>query len=210
MIIQVLPSRLRELQRNIPAVRPRRCAPYCQSQSPFRHPYAICQTHRSGLQIPENLTFDQASTIPLGFTTAAIGLYQEKREYGGAGLVAPWADGGRGKYAGQAIYIPGGSSSVGQYGESPLRSGSMMTLKIAPSIATGKTQWIQPNHYYSVSTKRRLLPCCGCYSCHRLSHDSVRFGSSCCQGDSKGTCGSYLRRHFDARITEGRLGDLGA
>jgi len=71
-------------------------------------------------QIPENLTFDQASTIPLGFTTAAIGLYQEKREFGGAGLVAPWADGGRGKYAGQAIYIPGGSSSVGQYGESRL------------------------------------------------------------------------------------------
>jgi len=66
-------------------------------------------------KIPENLTFDQASTIPLGFTTAAIGLYQEKRERGGAGLVAPWADGGRGKYAGQAIYIPGGSSSVGQY-----------------------------------------------------------------------------------------------
>jgi len=62
------------------------------------------------------LTFDQASTIPLCFTTAAIGLYQEKRDRGGAGLVAPWADGGRGKYAGQAIYIPGGSSSVGQYG----------------------------------------------------------------------------------------------
>jgi NADPH:quinone reductase-like Zn-dependent oxidoreductase len=62
------------------------------------------------------LTFDQASTIPLGFTTAAIGLYQEKRDRGGAGLVAPWAKGGRGKYAEQAIYIPGGSSSVGQYG----------------------------------------------------------------------------------------------
>jgi NADPH:quinone reductase-like Zn-dependent oxidoreductase len=67
-------------------------------------------------QIPDNLTFDQASTVPLGITTAAIGLYQEKRERGGAGLVAPWADGGRRKYAGQAIYIPGGSSSVGQYG----------------------------------------------------------------------------------------------
>jgi len=66
-------------------------------------------------KIPDNLTFDQASTVPLGITTAAIGLYQEKRERGGAGLVAPWADGGRGKYAGQAIYIPGGSSSVGQY-----------------------------------------------------------------------------------------------
>ncbi|KAI9446985.1 GroES-like protein [Russula earlei] len=66
-------------------------------------------------KIPDNLTFDQASTIPLGFATAAIGLYQKKRERGGVELVAPWADGGRGKYAGQAIYIPGGASSVGQY-----------------------------------------------------------------------------------------------
>ncbi|KAI9507332.1 GroES-like protein [Russula earlei] len=66
-------------------------------------------------KIPDNLTFDQASTIPLGFTTAAIGLYEKKRDRGGAGLVAPWLEGGRGKYAGQAIYIPGGASSVGQY-----------------------------------------------------------------------------------------------
>jgi len=75
----------------------------------------------AGFQIPKNLTFDQASTIPLGFTTAAIGLYQDKRDRGGAGLVAPWVDGGRGKYAGQAIYIPGGSSSISQYGTLPLR-----------------------------------------------------------------------------------------
>jgi len=66
-------------------------------------------------KIPDNVTFDQASTIPLAFSTAAIGLYQEKRERGGAGLIAPWVDGGRGKYAGQAIYISGGASSVGQY-----------------------------------------------------------------------------------------------
>ncbi|KAI9452246.1 GroES-like protein [Russula earlei] len=68
-------------------------------------------------KIPDNLTFDQASTIPLGLATAAIGLYQKKKERGGAELVAPWADGGRGrgKYTGQAIYIPGGASSVGQY-----------------------------------------------------------------------------------------------
>jgi|SRR5712671_1181342 len=71
---------------------------------------------RGDFQIPDNLTFDQASTVPLGITTAAVGLYQKRRERGGIGLVAPWADGGRGKYAGQAIYIPGGSSSVGQYG----------------------------------------------------------------------------------------------
>ncbi|KAI0283554.1 GroES-like protein [Russula brevipes] len=66
-------------------------------------------------KVPDNLTLDQASTIPLGLTTAAIGLYQKKQERGGAELVAPWADGGRGKYAGKPIYITGGASSVGQY-----------------------------------------------------------------------------------------------
>ncbi|KAI0248915.1 GroES-like protein [Lactifluus subvellereus] len=66
-------------------------------------------------KIPDNLSFDQASTIPLGLATAAIGLYQKKQERGGLELVAPWVQGGRSKYAGQAIFINGGASSVGQY-----------------------------------------------------------------------------------------------
>jgi D-arabinose 1-dehydrogenase-like Zn-dependent alcohol dehydrogenase len=37
-------------------------------------------------------------------------------ERGGLGLVAPWAESGRGRYVGQAIFITGGASSVGQYG----------------------------------------------------------------------------------------------
>lgn len=35
-------------------------------------------------------------------------------------MLAPWKEGGRGKYAGQPIVIFGGSSSVGQFGESPI------------------------------------------------------------------------------------------
>ncbi|THH31503.1 hypothetical protein EUX98_g2684 [Antrodiella citrinella] len=66
-------------------------------------------------KIPENLTFDQAASVPLGLATAAIGLYNKRWESGGAELVAPWKEGGRGKYAGQPIFIAGGSSSVGQY-----------------------------------------------------------------------------------------------
>ena len=72
----------------------------------------------AAFQIPDTLSFDQASTIPLGLATAAIGLYQKKKERGGLELVAPWVQGGRGKYAGQAIFITGGASSVGQYGTS--------------------------------------------------------------------------------------------
>jgi NADPH:quinone reductase-like Zn-dependent oxidoreductase len=70
----------------------------------------------AAFQIPDNLSFDQASTIPLGLATAAVGLYQKKKERGGVELVAPWTESGRGKYAGQAIFIQGGASSVGQYG----------------------------------------------------------------------------------------------
>ncbi|KAI0316238.1 GroES-like protein [Amylostereum chailletii] len=69
-------------------------------------------------KIPENLSFDEASTIPLGLATAAIGMYHAPvsipDQGGGAGLIAPWT-GGVGKYAGQAVVVFGGSSSVGQF-----------------------------------------------------------------------------------------------
>ncbi|KAL4246444.1 zinc-containing alcohol dehydrogenase family protein [Abortiporus biennis] len=65
-------------------------------------------------KIPSNLTFDQAATIPVGISTAAIGVYQDKIELGGAGLLAPWLEGGRGKYANKPIVILGAAASVGQ------------------------------------------------------------------------------------------------
>jgi NADPH:quinone reductase-like Zn-dependent oxidoreductase len=68
-------------------------------------------------QIPDNLTFDQAATIPLTLATAGLGLYNKKQQpNGGLALYPPWAEGGRGKYAGQPILVIGGSSSVGQHG----------------------------------------------------------------------------------------------
>ena len=66
-------------------------------------------------KVPQNITLDQASALPVVLATAALGLYNEKKS--GAGLTAPW-EGGRGKYAGQPILIIGGSSSVGQIGKS--------------------------------------------------------------------------------------------
>ncbi|KAI0040040.1 GroES-like protein, partial [Auriscalpium vulgare] len=70
-------------------------------------------------KIPDSLSFDQAATIPLGLGTAALGLYGKrdpKAERGGpAGLIAPWDEGGRGKFAGKPAVVIGGSSSVGQY-----------------------------------------------------------------------------------------------
>ncbi|KAI0789988.1 GroES-like protein [Abortiporus biennis] len=66
-------------------------------------------------KIPENLSFDQAATIPVCFDTAAIGLYQNFQPGGGAGLYPPWLEGGRNKYSGQPIVVFGGSSSLGQF-----------------------------------------------------------------------------------------------
>ncbi|KAI0267846.1 GroES-like protein [Gloeopeniophorella convolvens] len=67
------------------------------------------------VDIPDNVSFDGAATIPLGLATAAIGLYQKIGKRGGAELTHPWVPGGRGKYAGQAAFVVGGASSVGQY-----------------------------------------------------------------------------------------------
>jgi hypothetical protein len=68
-------------------------------------------------KIPENITFDQAASVPLGLATAAIGFY-DALDKGGAGLTPPWEAAGAGKYKGRGTLILGGSSSVGQYGSS--------------------------------------------------------------------------------------------
>ena len=86
-------------------------------------------------KIPSNLTYEQAATVPLCLATAAIGMYKPKSSQvlpngfdpGGAGLAPPWAEGGMGKYKGQAAVVFRGSSSVGQFGElqCPLTSTGM-------------------------------------------------------------------------------------
>jgi len=63
-------------------------------------------------KIPDNLSYDQAATLPLGLGTAAIGLYGRAN---GIGLVAPWKHGGIGKYKNMPILIFGGVGSVGNY-----------------------------------------------------------------------------------------------
>ncbi|CAL1711139.1 unnamed protein product [Somion occarium] len=69
-------------------------------------------------KIPANISFDEAATLPCCLMTAAIGLYAGFVPHllrGGASLTPFWAEGGRGKYAGQPIVIFGGATSVGQY-----------------------------------------------------------------------------------------------
>ncbi|KZT68004.1 GroES-like protein [Daedalea quercina L-15889] len=70
-------------------------------------------------KIPDSVTFEQASTIPVGLVTAALGLFTPTvptgSDFGSAGLQAPWQDSGHGAYAGKPFLIFGGASSVGQY-----------------------------------------------------------------------------------------------
>ena len=68
-------------------------------------------------QIPDNVSFEEASALPVGITTAAAGLYSYKGADDIPIFTPPWLDGGEGKYAGKSIVVLGGSSSVGQYGK---------------------------------------------------------------------------------------------
>ena len=65
------------------------------------------------MQIPDNLSYEQAATLPLGLGTAAIGMYGRTN---GIGLMPPWKHGGVGKYRNMPILIFGGVGSVGNYG----------------------------------------------------------------------------------------------
>ncbi|KAH7929908.1 GroES-like protein [Leucogyrophana mollusca] len=63
-------------------------------------------------KIPDNISFDQAASLPVCVATAVIPLYSQPST--GIGYQAPW-DGGRAKYSGQPILVLGGATSVGQY-----------------------------------------------------------------------------------------------
>ncbi|KAK7438604.1 hypothetical protein VKT23_017938 [Stygiomarasmius scandens] len=67
-------------------------------------------------KIPENISYSQAASIPLGLATAAVGLYAKQPS--GISL-NPSFDAAN--YSGQAALVIGGSSSVGQYAIQLLR-----------------------------------------------------------------------------------------
>lgn len=65
-------------------------------------------------KLPDNVSFDEAASIPLGIATAAVGLYAD-RPAGVQKYTPAWEEGGEGLYRGKPIVVVGGSSSVGQY-----------------------------------------------------------------------------------------------
>ncbi|KIK44781.1 hypothetical protein CY34DRAFT_599256 [Suillus luteus UH-Slu-Lm8-n1] len=67
----------------------------------------------SAAKIPDNISFDQAASVQVALIPFVVALYAQRPE--GLAYLAPWLEGGNGKYAGQPILIMGGTSTVGQY-----------------------------------------------------------------------------------------------
>ncbi|TBU30535.1 GroES-like protein [Dichomitus squalens] len=61
-------------------------------------------------KLPDGISFDAAATVPTALATSAVALYSQP---GGPQYTSPWAEGGRGKYAGQPLVITGGATVVG-------------------------------------------------------------------------------------------------
>ncbi|EGO00283.1 hypothetical protein SERLA73DRAFT_180782 [Serpula lacrymans var. lacrymans S7.3] len=77
----------------------------------FQHYTIMLAAHAA--KIPDNISLDQAASIPAGLTTAVDALYSPKPH--GLAFTPPWEEGGRGKYTGKSIVVLGGASAVGQF-----------------------------------------------------------------------------------------------
>jgi NADPH:quinone reductase-like Zn-dependent oxidoreductase len=66
-------------------------------------------------KVPPNITVEQACTLPVAIAAVFVGFYHST----GLHFTPPWIHGGIEKYKGQGIFIPGGASSVGQFGIRP-------------------------------------------------------------------------------------------
>ncbi|RDX56945.1 GroES-like protein [Lentinus brumalis] len=66
-------------------------------------------------KIPENLSFEQAASVPLCLATVATGIWAHEPGAKSLEFPAPWEEEGLTKFNGKAAFISGGSSSVGQY-----------------------------------------------------------------------------------------------
>ncbi|KAI0634052.1 GroES-like protein [Trametes polyzona] len=87
----------------------------------FANPYATFQQYCVASAditalIPENISFDQAASVPVALGTVILSLYNQHPDYPKTLRFKPvWEEGGTTEYAGKPALIIGGASSVGQY-----------------------------------------------------------------------------------------------
>ena len=84
------------------------------------------------MQIPENISFGQAASIPLGLATVTTDMWNHHLDRTSVGFVAPYEEGGETNYAGNPAFILEGSSSIGQYGASSSPASSSLHI-LAPA-----------------------------------------------------------------------------
>ncbi len=114
------------------------------------------------------MSYDSAAAVPVALTTAALGLYANQTERGGAGLTPPWEADGAQKYAGKPILILGGSSSVGQFGEYLwvyfMADTGIGILRSYPACSPGQ---LLPDHCDRIVEPCRISERAGGHACHR-------------------------------------------
>ncbi|CDO74508.1 hypothetical protein BN946_scf184979.g63 [Trametes cinnabarina] len=87
----------------------------------FANPYATLQQFcvvkaEFAARIPNNITFDQAASVPLGLATVILALFNQHPNSPHTLRFKPvWEEGAAAESAGKAALIAGGASSVGQY-----------------------------------------------------------------------------------------------
>ncbi|RPD72425.1 GroES-like protein [Lentinus tigrinus ALCF2SS1-7] len=63
-------------------------------------------------QIPHNISFEQAASIPVCLGVVATGMWSKAPGADSVGFPAPWEEGGLSKFKGQAALVVGGSSTI--------------------------------------------------------------------------------------------------
>ncbi|KAI0749272.1 GroES-like protein [Daedaleopsis nitida] len=87
----------------------------------FANPYATFQQYcivpaAITAKIPENISFDQAASVPLGLATVVLTLYNHDPNTDKSVRFPPvWDEIGKTAFVGRPTFIIGGASSVGQY-----------------------------------------------------------------------------------------------
>ncbi|KAI0749287.1 GroES-like protein [Daedaleopsis nitida] len=89
-------------------------APRINQRTAAFQQYAIISAEITA-KIPDNISFDQAASVPAGLATASIALWNHHPEAKTVNFPAPWEEGGLTRFAGKPAFILGGSSCVGQY-----------------------------------------------------------------------------------------------
>jgi NADPH:quinone reductase-like Zn-dependent oxidoreductase len=92
-------------------------------------------------KIPDNITEDEAATIPTALNTASVALYDAD----GFGFPSPFEKGGETFGNGKSILVLGGSSVIGLVGIPSL----VTFVRLISSTSIRSSFGILSNHYYS-------------------------------------------------------------